>query len=270
MTQARDGRFLASILFLVLLDIGSLGCGSSDSGGSGGRGGTGGEGGAGGAGGVPTSMLRVVHLAARAPVLGAAQLDFAVVDQGSFNGIAFGRASQWAILPSGLHRLDVTEPGSEEALATLTSELEADARYTVVAYRDASQSNSIGLLLFDYVSQDPVLDRGQVRIAHAADDPTWMTMAVVDADANVVLASGLVLGSRSDPLDLPAGTYQLGFSVSSLPPAIDHGPFPIEVTAGERLFLIVVDRDPVEGSVDLAVYVLGPDTAGMIPTIPLE
>lgn len=213
-------------------------------------------------------MLRVVHLAVGVPGIDEPRLDFTVVDEGSFNGIAFGRASQPAILSAGEHRLNVTYPGGGQLLATLAWELEVDARYTAVAYRDSSQASSTGLILFEDGSDGRPVDRGRVLFGHGADDSTWSTMAVVDSDANQVLATGLVLGSRTEPIDLPAGPHDLGFSVSSPPPAIDQGPFRIDVTIDETLLLIMVDGDIVDGSVDLAVYVLEPDTAGMIPAIP--
>lgn len=213
-------------------------------------------------------MLRVVHLAVGVPGVDEPRLDFTVVDEGSFNGIAFGRASQRALLPAGVHRLHVTGPGGGQPLATLTWDLEVDARYTVVAYRDSSEASSTGLILFEEGSDGRPIDRGWVLIGHGADDSTWSTMALVDSDANQVLATGLVLGSRAEPIELPPGSYDLGFSVSSPPPAIDEGPLRIDVTIDETLLFIVVDGDIVDGSVDLAVYVLEPDTTGMIPAVP--
>lgn len=264
----KDGCTPISILLVLVIGLTSFGCNSLEAGGdTGGVGG--GPGGAGGAGGVATAMLRVVHLAVGVPEVDATRLDFTVVDEGSFNGIAFGRASQPATLPSGMHSLDVTEPGGGQLLASVTWELEADGRYTVVAYRDSSESTTTGLMLFDGSADGLAIGSGRVLMGHGADDSTWAMVDVVDSDANEVLAAGLVLGSQTEAIDLAAGEHELGFSVASPPPAIDKGPFPIDVSADETLVIIVVDGDVVDQSVDATVYILGPDTTGMVPAIPL-
>lgn len=250
-------------LSIAVLGLVVFGCASS----SGGGGGAGGEA---GAGGIAPSILRVAHLAVAVPEADAARLDFTVVDQGSFNDIAFGRASGRATLAAGTHRVDATEPGGGPPLASVTWELEPEGRYTVVAYRNSGEAISTGLIVFDEGTEGLEAGRGRIVIGHGADDSTWATVDVVDSDASEVLATGLVLGGQTAPIDLAAGPRELGFSVSSVPPVIDEGPFPVDVSTGETTVLLVVDGDLVDASVDATVYILEPNTTGMIPAIPLE
>ena len=263
------GPRVVSSLSIAVLGLVLFGC-SSSSGGGGGTAAGGGAGGETGAGGMVPSTVRVAHLAVAVPEVDAARLDFTVVDQGSFNDIAFGRASGRATLAAGMHRVEATEPGSGSPLASVTWELEPEGRYTVVAYRNSGEAASTGLVVFDEGTEGLEVDHGRVVIGHGVDDSTWATVAVVDSDASEVLATGLVLGGQTVPIDLVAGPHELGFSVSSVPPMIDEGPFPVDVSTGETTVLIVVDGDFVDASVDATVYILEPDTAGMIPAIPLE
>jgi len=256
-----------SIVSVLVLGLAVFGCSNSSGGGEGGAAGGGGEG---GAGGLATSMLRVVHLAIGVPEIDAARLDFTVVDEGSFNDIAFGRASQRATLPAGMHELNVTEPGGGAPLGSVSWELEPEIQYTVVAYRNSGASSMTDLIVFDEGTDGLEVDSGRVLVGHGADDSTWATVDIVDADASEVLAADLALGGQTEPIDLVAGQHQLGFSVSSPPPTIDEGPFTIDVSADVTSVLIVVDGDLVDASVDATVYVLEPDTMGMIPAIPLE
>jgi len=251
----------------MLLSVAWLGC-SLDSSGGGPGPGTGGGGGEGGAGGVETSSLRVAHLAVGIPEVGATRLDFRVVNQGSFNDIAFGRVSQSAELPSGVHQLDLMLPGGVTPLVGVSWELEADVRYTVVAYRDATAPELTGLIVLEERTNGLAVDRGRVLVGHGADDSTWATVAIVDVSANALLASGLVLGTQIEPVDLEPGPQELGFSISSVPPAIDEGPFEIDVSAGETSVVIPVDENLVDGATDPVIYVLKRGTVGMIPVVP--
>jgi hypothetical protein len=253
------------LLSLLALGLGAWGCSDSSGGG-----GFGAFGGAGGVGGMPTSMLRVAHLAAGVPEVDDTRLDFTVVDEGSFNSISFGRASRAASLASGVVQVDVTEPGGGLSLASVSVELEADVQYTVAAYRNSDEANGTGLMVFDEGTDGLESGLGRVVIGHAAEDSTWASVDVVDVDTDEVLVSDLGLGEQSEPLDFSAGEHRLGFSTSSVPPAIDEGPFRIAVSANQTAVVIAVDRDVADASVDAAVYVLEPNTSGVIPVIPSE
>lgn len=250
---------------LLALALGSWGC-SSFSGG----GGFGGFGGAGGVGGTPTSTLRVAHLAVDVPQADDTRLDFSIKDEGSFNAISFGRASRAPSLASGMVQVEVTQPGGGFPLASVSVELEADVRYTVAAYRNSDEASGTGLMVFDEGTEGLEPGSGRVVVGHGVDDDAWATVDVVDVDTNEVLASDIPLGGQSGPLDFSAGEQRLGFAVSSVPPAIDDGPYRISVAADETAVVMVVDRDVADASVDAAVYLLEPDTSGMIPAVPLE
>lgn len=258
------GSRIPSILILIHA-FAPLGCSLDE----GGIGGSPGPGGVGGAPPLETSMLRVAHLAVGVPALDATELDFTVTDQGSFNGISFGRATPPATLPSDIHQLSVTEPGGVESLADATWELEADVRYTVVAYRKPEATGALGLFVFDEGIDDLEMGHGRVLIGNAADDSTWAMVHVVDSGTGEVVAPSLAPGDQSEPIDLEAGQYELGLSISSAPPAIDLGPFLVDVAADETTILILVDGDVTDGAVEAAVHVLESTTAGMIPAIPL-
>jgi hypothetical protein len=256
-------------LFVLVVGLASFGCNFSSGGdlGDGGSTGGGGSGGAGGAGGADPAMLRVAHLAPEVPRSGATEVDFTIVDQGSFNSIGFGRVSRYGALSSGVYFLAVTEPGGGPPLATLMPDLEAGVRYTVVAYRD---SGAMSLMLFEERTDGLGIERGLVLAAHAADDSSWGALHLINAGTDEVLAADLAFGIVSDPIDLVAGEYELGFAVASPPPAIDRGPFRASVEAAQSLILVVVDADTADESVDPSVYILTPDTIGMITATPLE
>lgn len=261
-----------SPLLALAIGLASFGCDPSFSGGppGGGLAGMGGSGGGGGAGGADTAMLRVVHLAPEVPRSGATEVDFTIADEGSFNSIGFGRASRYGRLSSGVHAVSVTEPGGGAPLASVMPDLEAGFRYTVVAYRNSGEASAMSLMLFEENTDGLGMDSGRVLAGHAADDSSWGVVHLINAGNDEVLAADLVFGTEGDPIDLVAGEYDLGFSVASPPPTIDHGPFRVSVEAAQPLILVVVDTDTIDGSVDPTVYTLTPDTMGMVTATPLE
>lgn len=265
-TRALLGASRIGVVLVLVHALTAFGCAANEGGG----GGSSGFGGVGGAPLVETSTLRVAHVAVGGPGVDSPELDFNIADQGSFNGISFGRATQLATLPSDVHQLSAAEPGRMTPLANVTWELEADVRYTVAAYRERDPVDAIGLFIFDERIDGLELGRGRVLIAHGAADSAWGTLNVVDTGTNEVIAAALAPGDQAQPIDLAAGSYELGLSISSVPPTIDAGPFLIDVAADETTVLILIDEDPSDGSVEGVVYVLEPTTVGAIPAISLR
>jgi hypothetical protein len=248
-------------LFALAIGLLPNGCSSS----------SGGSGGEGGADGTDMPMLRVAHLAPEVPAAGATRLDFDIVDEGSLNGFGFGRVSDYAALPPGTHTITASRAGtSTQRLGRLTTRLETEGRYTVVAYRDSTEPSALGLLIIDESTVGLAADRSRLLIVHGAGDSAWSTVNVVDADTDDVYAADLMFANQAEPVELLAGAYRLGFDVAPPSPMIDEGPFAVNLLGDEALILLVVDTDTVEASVTAAVYVLGPDTIGSISPLPPE
>ena len=95
-------------------------------------------------------------------------------------------------------------------------------------------------------------------------------MNVVDVDTNDVHAADLMFANQAAPVDLLAGPYSLGFDALPPSPMIDEGPYVVNLQEAEALILVVVDSDTVDASVAAAVYVIGPNTIGLISALPPE
>lgn len=244
------------------------GCSSSSSGGFGGFGGTGGGGGMEGA---ETAQLRVAHFAPEVPSAGATDIDFNIVDEGSFNSIGFGQVTQYAVLRTGIHSVTAREPGARgEPSASVTPELSVDEQYTILGYRHSREAGAMGLLLFEESVSGLAVNNGRLLIGHGADDSSWPALDVVDADTDEVLAADLLFGSLTEPIDLVAGEHRFGLYVASSLPRVERGRFRVNVEMGEVVILIVVDNDTVDASVDAAMYSIGPNTTGSVSALPRE
>lgn len=248
-------------LFTLAMGLLLGGC-SSSSGGSGGGGGT---------AGTDMPMLRVAHLAPEVPSAASTRLDFEIANEGSLNGFSFGRVSDYAALPPGIHTVSASKAGtSTQRLARLTARLELEGRYTVVAYRDSSEPSAMDLLIIDETTVGLSVDRGRLLIVNGADDSSWSGPNVVDADTDEVYAANLMFATQAAPVDLLAGEYSLGLDALPPSPIIDEGPFGVNLEAEQPFILVVVDTDTVDASVAAAVYVIGPTTAGSISALPPE
>ncbi|MGB5809230.1 MAG: DUF4397 domain-containing protein, partial [Polyangiales bacterium] len=211
--------------------------------------------------GLLPAMLRVAHFAPEVPGIADTELDFTILDQGSFERIAFARASDYATLDPDLYFVDVTPVGVAGApLAMVAPRVDVNLQYTLVAYRDVDETSGLSVLVAQEDPRGPLFDGGSVVVVHGADDDVWRTVSVVDADTEDVLVTDLAFGSQSAPFDLAAGMYNLRFDGVAPSAMIDQGPVQVRVEPNETLLLVLIDTDVTAGVVDAAVYSLGPST----------
>lgn len=246
-----------------------VGCGSSSSGGTGGGfGGGGGVGGEGGQGGIEPAMVRMVHLATDVPRPDRTEVNFFMIGSGSFDFIGFGIATLYGVVPPGTLVVEARTLGRGNVLATASGEVESGGHYTFVAYRDGAQATSMSLAFFDEGVSDLSPTQGRLWVGHGVDDASWDTVQVVLADGDLMPIAQLGLGQQTPPIDLDAGSHSLGFDITAPSPAIDVGPYSVELDAGTPLILFAVDRDTSNLSVIPEVFPIVPDFAGAIDPLP--
>jgi len=251
--------------------------GAAGAGGVGGAGGTG-TGGVGGAAGMGGSqgvgMIRFAHLAPELPTPENTEVDILMDGVPVVQDLAFGVATEFITFPAGINTFvpvpaGATEPGFLQAGVGL-----ADGSILTLVL--VSAVNFIGApamfgIPFSGSLEELPPGSGRVMIGHGADDSLLDPVGVVNADAcPPPIIDQLGIGGPSLPIDLPAGTIDVGLS---LRPAEDDGctiaagPFVAPVAADVVSLFIAVDTDTADESLAPVIYSLVGDASGTIPTL---
>lgn len=158
-----------------------------------------------------SAFLRVFHLSADAPAVDAF-LNMGVAP--AVTGLAFGEATEYAEVPAGMYRIDISGQGGTAAEAVLTVPsimLEEDTYYTAVAFDDLADISALALV-DDY--QGLAAGNLRVRAIHAAaavgEVDIWN---IPSSGSPSLLYENVGFGQVGMYLDLPAGAYRLGFDV---------------------------------------------------------
>ena len=161
----------------------------------------------------PTGRVRVLHLSPDAPSVDVfANLGTTPIVM----GLPFGSGTDYAAIPSGRYRFDVSASGSPATSAVLSADgldVEPGTETTIVAY---DTLGSIDLLAMD--DDLSGLDPGNIRVRaiHAAPGITQADILnVVPGGIAQVLFYDLDFGEVSDYADIPAGQYVVGVDLDN-------------------------------------------------------
>ena len=250
-----------AVSVIAALALGFVGCGD-DSGGTGGTGGT------------PTNMamIRAAHLAPAVPSADDTAVDILVNGEPSGITLEFGESSGFAELPPGEYTFGIAAAGSTDSVLDIGPvTLLAGDILNAIAYRDETSTAPVPVSAFAIpgVNSAPAGD-GTLYVAHGADNMALDPVDLIDvlpAACPPPILDDLAFGAVEGPLELPAGTLNIGFSLDSTDECqLDAGPLAAPVTADVVTIAVAVDTDPSE-NLELAVYALLPTTEGEIPTL---
>jgi hypothetical protein len=250
-----------AVSVIAALALGFVGCGD-DSGGTGGTGGT------------PTNMamIRAAHLAPGVPSADDTAVDILVNGEPSGITLEFGESSGFAELPPGEYTFGIAAAGSTDSVLDIGPvTLLAGDILNAIAYRDETSTAPVPVSAFAIpgVNSAPAGD-GTLYVAHGADNMALDPVDLIDvlpAACPPPILDDLAFGAVEGPLELPAGTLNIGFSLDSTDECqLDAGPLAAPVTADVVTIAVAVDTDPSE-NLELAVYALLPTTEGEIPTL---
>jgi hypothetical protein len=230
--------------------------------------------GTGGTGGTPTNMamVRAAHLAPGVPSVDDTAVDILINGEPSGITLEFGQSSGFAELPPGDYTFGIAAAGSTESVLDIGPvTLLAGDVLNAVAYRDEMSDAPVPVAAFVIpgVNAAPSGD-GTLYVAHGADDAALDPVDLIDvlpAACPLPILDNLAFGAVEGPLELPAGTLNIGFSLDSTPECeLNAGPLAAPVTADVVTIAVAVDTDLSE-ALELAVYALLPTTEGDIPTL---
>jgi hypothetical protein len=161
----------------------------------------------------PTGRVRVLHLSPDAPNVDVfANLGSTPIVM----GLPFGSGTDYAAIPSGRYRFDVSASGSPATSAVLSADgldVEAGTDTTIVAY---DTLGSIDLLAMDDDLSGLAAGNIRVRAIHAAPGITQADILnVVPMGIAQVLFYDLDFGEVSDYADIPAGQYVVGVDLDN-------------------------------------------------------
>ncbi len=228
-------------------------------------------GGFGGSGGASSpdfdTRLRIAHLGPSTTSSEPNPLDFVVVGEGTFPGVVFGEVTSYGVFDPDLYTVQATPIGSPaDILASLNGEFGSSERHTFIAYADSGTRTGLSLMQVAETVDDLEPERGRLIIAHGADDVLWPAFTVADTTDDSVVQSDIAFGTSGAPIDLVAGQYQLRFDAVPPDPTLQTGPISLSIEAGEAIVLVAVDGDPASAGAGVVVYVIEPDTEGLIST----
>lgn len=249
---------------IAALALALVGCGEDNNG----------TGGTGGTGGTPTNMamVRAAHLAPGVPSVEDTAVDIVINGEPSGITLEFGQSSGFAELPPGDYTFGIAAAGSTESVLDIGPvTLLAGDVLNAIAYRDEASDAPVPVAAFAIpgVNAAPAGD-GTLYVAHGADDAALDPVDLIDvvpAACPPPILDNLAFGAVEGPLELPAGTLNIGFSLDSTEECqLDAGPLAAPVAADVVTIAVAVDTDPSE-ALELAVYALLPTTEGEIPTL---
>ena len=251
------------ISIVAALAFGLVGCDSSSTSPGGGTAGAGGDAGSGGAGGAPAAGATVtaVHLAPEVP--SADDTEVAIFVNGANSGvtISYGETTGRIPLAAGTYDLGLGLPDGTEPLLELPGvELTDGDDLTVVAYRTNEAPLPVGVFVFSNSTDDLASGSGRVFVGHGANDPALDPVGVslgVDPDCSTLIPGfefGTTAPAEGMLLDLPEGTYQIGFDLTpdDMNDCADFGPVGVPVTPDVVSILVAVDENTSNDPGELA------------------
>lgn len=250
-----------ALIGLAVTALAVVGCGDDTSG-------------TGGTGGMPagTAMVRVAHLAPEVPADGDTAVDILVGGEPSgIEDLEYGNVTAYVELPAGSYTFGIAAAGTTTSVLDIPATLAADGVYTVIAYRDQSETVPVQVFLIVESTAGLATGSGRVFVAHGADDSLLDPVDVIATEApDPPVIDDFAFGTVED-LDLPAGNVNIGFDVTGNGEA-DAGPLEAPVTADIVTILVAVDEDTTDtGSgdpaIDPQVYAILPTTEGAISTL---
>jgi len=242
--------------------LAATGCsddGNNNTGGSGGAAGTGGSAGEGGTGGMPmgTANVTAVHLAPGVPTADNTAVALFVngEEQTALGTLSYSQSTGKIALPAGTYDIGAGLPGGDGPLVQLDGVALADGDDVVaVAYR-TNGAIPVDFLVFVNSTADLASGEGRVFVGHGANDSALDPVDVslgVEPDCSTLIPN-FVFGTtvpEEGVLDLPEGTYQIGFDLTPEDDndCADFGPVPVPVTPDVVSILIAVDEDTTDSA----------------------
>jgi len=157
----------------------------------------------------PTN-IRVIHLSPDAPAVDV----FAAGTLRAIENVAFAEGTEYLSVPAGTYTFDVVPTGGDIGDSVLNVPdlmLESGKSYTAVAY--GMVSNIAALALEDDLSS-PGAETIRVRAIHAADGIGEVDIWNIPAEGDpAIIYEDVAYGDVGGYLELPAGSYMLGFDV---------------------------------------------------------
>jgi len=265
----KSKKFWISIV--AALAFGLVGCDSSSSstgGAAGSGGGMAGAGGDAGAGGAPAAGASVtaVHLAPEVP--SADDTEVAIFVNGANSGvtISYGATTGRIPLAAGTYDLGLGLPDGTEPLLELPGvELADGDDLTVVAYRTNEAPLPVDVLVFSNSTDGLDSGSGRAFVGHGANDPALDPVGIslgVDPDCSTLIPGfefGTTAPAEGMLLDLPEGTYQIGFDLTpdDMNDCADFGPVGVPVTPDVVSILVAVDENTSNEAGQLAPELWG-------------
>jgi len=249
--------------------LAALGCGDDDSGG------------AAGSGGMPMAMANVtaVHLAPEVPSAESTAVALFVngAEATDLGTLEYSESTGKIALPVGTYDIGIGLPGGAAPLLQLDDvELTEGADLVVVAYRTNAE---LPVNVFVFVNSTDGLEagNGRVLVGHGANDSALdpVNVSLGEDPECSTLIPGFVFETTAPAegvLDLPEGTYKLGFDVTleDENACADVGPVDVPVTPDVVSILIAVDENTedsseVEGALIPELWAIIPDAADPQP-----
>lgn len=244
--------------------VAAMGCG--DDGGAAGSGGT---------GGMPmaTGNVTAVHLAPEVPSAESTAVALFVdgAEATDLGTLEYSQSTGKIALPVGTYDIGIGVPGGDAPLLQLDDvELTEGADLVVVAYRT---NDELPVKVFVFANSTEGLESGSGRVfvGHGANDSALDPVNVSvgeDPDCDTLIPS-FVFGTTAPAegvLDLPEGTYKIGFDVTldGESACADVGPVDVPVTPDVVSILIAVDENTedsseVEGALLPELWAIIPD-----------
>lgn len=177
------------------------------------------------------ASIYLLHCTPDAPTI-----DVYVDGDRTIRNLAYGRATEIFKLDAGEHRLAVTETGSDpsQPIVERVVRVEAGKTYAIA---------TVGLLAEIEIQTwpldlQPVVDgSGTLSVVNASPDAETVNIALADGDDPL---AGAGFPEASDPITIPAGTYNLEVRVPQVPGAVEG-----------------VSSVPVREGTATTIYVLG-------------
>jgi len=164
---------------------------------------------------TPMAMVRETHLAPEIPTAEDTGVGILVnAEAAGIENLQFGNSTGYVELPAGDYMFGIASTGSTTTVLDVPATLPAGGIFTVVAYRDAMADVPVNVLLFDDSPAGLESGSGRVLVGHGADDTLLNPGTIVNTDDDTVIVEDLAFGAIAGPLDLPAGSVNIGFDVT--------------------------------------------------------
>jgi len=231
-------------------------------------------GGSGGSGGMPmeTANVTAVHLAPEVPSAESTAVALFVngEEQTALGTLSYSQSTGKIPLPVGTYDVGIGLPGGDAPLLQLDDVVLSDGDdIVVVAYRT---NNELPVDVFVFVNSTEDLEAGQGRVfvGHGANDSALNPVDVSlgeEPDCSTLLPEFTfqTIAPAEGVLDLPEGTYQIGFDLTPEDDddCADFGPVAVPVTPDVVSILIAVDEDTTDTADD--AMALNPELWAIIP-----